>query len=67
VFHEFLHPPGGGASPLGEPEDLLASWDLLASFRWVDTVCINQTDNQEKSHQVQMMGEIYQRVLLHRN
>lgn len=34
---------------------------------WIDALCINQTDDEEKSHQVQMMGEIYQRVLLHRN
>lgn len=26
---------------------------------WVDAICINQRDNTEKSHQVQMMGEIY--------
>jgi hypothetical protein len=26
---------------------------------WVDAICINQRDNAEKSHQVQMMGEIY--------
>ncbi|OAL45881.1 HET-domain-containing protein, partial [Pyrenochaeta sp. DS3sAY3a] len=27
---------------------------------WIDAVCINQTDDTEKSHQVQMMGEIYE-------
>lgn len=26
---------------------------------WVDAVCINQTDDSEKSHQVTMMSEIY--------
>jgi hypothetical protein len=26
---------------------------------WVDAICINQRDNTEKSHQVQMMGKIY--------
>ncbi|OSS43193.1 hypothetical protein B5807_12187 [Epicoccum nigrum] len=26
---------------------------------WIDAICINQRDNTEKSHQVQMMGEIY--------
>jgi hypothetical protein len=26
---------------------------------WVDTICINQSDNDEKSHQVAMMLDIY--------
>jgi hypothetical protein len=26
---------------------------------WVDAICINQRDNTEKSHQVQIMGETY--------
>ncbi|KAF2433960.1 hypothetical protein EJ08DRAFT_582897, partial [Tothia fuscella] len=26
---------------------------------WVDAVCINQSDNAEKSHQVMLMREIY--------
>jgi hypothetical protein len=26
---------------------------------WIDAICINQDDNEEKSHQVQMMGKIY--------
>jgi hypothetical protein len=29
---------------------------------WIDALCINQTDNEEKSWQVQLMGEIYQRA-----
>jgi len=28
---------------------------------WVDALCINQHDLQEKSDQVRMMGEIYRR------
>ncbi|KAI0852446.1 heterokaryon incompatibility protein-domain-containing protein [Daldinia vernicosa] len=28
-------------------------------YYWIDAICINQTDNEEKSHQVQMMGKIY--------
>ncbi|KAK4204674.1 heterokaryon incompatibility protein-domain-containing protein [Triangularia verruculosa] len=34
---------------------------------WVDAVCINQFDDSERSHQVQMMGDIYanaQQVLI---
>jgi Heterokaryon incompatibility protein (HET) len=26
---------------------------------WVDQICINQTDAEEKSHQVKLMGQIY--------
>ncbi|KAI6085595.1 heterokaryon incompatibility protein-domain-containing protein [Hypoxylon rubiginosum] len=26
---------------------------------WVDAICINQNDSEEKSHQVQLMGSIY--------
>ncbi|KAF2250166.1 HET-domain-containing protein [Trematosphaeria pertusa] len=29
---------------------------------WVDSVCINQKDNEEKNIQVQMMGQIYSRA-----
>ncbi|KAK1774718.1 heterokaryon incompatibility protein-domain-containing protein, partial [Copromyces sp. CBS 386.78] len=29
---------------------------------WIDAICINQTNNSEKSHQVQMMGDIYRRA-----
>ena len=34
---------------------------------WIDAICINQDDKQEKNHQVQQMGEIYkgaERVLV---
>ncbi|OCK79122.1 HET-domain-containing protein [Lepidopterella palustris CBS 459.81] len=29
---------------------------------WIDALCINQKDNEEKSHQVQMMGEIFRQA-----
>lgn len=29
---------------------------------WIDAICINQLDNEEKSWQVQLMSEIYQRA-----
>ena len=31
---------------------------------WVDAICINQSDDQERSQQVTMMGDIYQRAEL---
>ncbi|KAF1836320.1 heterokaryon incompatibility, partial [Decorospora gaudefroyi] len=42
-------------------------WDALATFRsetvdrvlWIDALCINQSDNDEKSVQIQLMREIY--------
>ena len=30
------------------------------SLVWADAICIDQTNNQERSHQVAMMGKIYQ-------
>lgn len=33
-----------------------------SQFLWVDAICINQDDLQEKSHQVQNMRHIYQRA-----
>lgn len=33
-----------------------------SSLLWVDTLCINQTDLQERSHQVNMMGKIYSKA-----
>jgi hypothetical protein len=29
---------------------------------WVDAICINQAENEEKGHQVQHMGQIYERA-----
>jgi hypothetical protein len=29
---------------------------------WIDAICINQKDNEEKAWQVQLMGEIYRRA-----
>jgi hypothetical protein len=32
---------------------------LQDTLLWVDALCINQTDNEERTHQVQLMGTIY--------
>jgi hypothetical protein len=50
-------------------EDVLRHIRLPRSIRyiWIDSICINQTSVEEKSHQVDLMGEIYtyaQRVLI---
>ena len=31
----------------------------ISDWLWIDAICINQTDNLEKNHQVQQMSEIY--------
>jgi len=31
----------------------------LARIIWIDAVCINQKDNEEKVHQIQLMAKIY--------
>jgi hypothetical protein len=32
---------------------------LRDTFLWIDALCINQSDNQERTRQVQLMGKIY--------
>ena len=34
-----------------------------AKYLWIDALCINQTSNPEKSHQVAIMGDIYLNAL----
>jgi hypothetical protein len=52
----------GGQKGLGEPEDLPGVDDLLGSFFWYDTLCINQEDDGERGEQVQQMGSIYSKA-----
>lgn len=44
--------------------DVLSSKPMMESgyFLWIDAVCINQSDIEEKSQQVRLMGEIYSRA-----
>jgi hypothetical protein len=46
-------------SKVSGPENLPGVDDLLVSFRWYDALCINQNDIQERTAQVQLMGEIF--------
>ncbi len=39
-----------------KPEDPLISW-------WIDAICINQADNQEKAQQIAMMQNIYRNAM----
>ncbi|PVH82258.1 HET-domain-containing protein, partial [Cadophora sp. DSE1049] len=32
------------------------SWNAIS---WIDAICINQNDVDEKNHQIRLMGEIY--------
>lgn len=45
-----------------------ALWQIRLHFPgkwiWIDSICINQLDNDEKSHQVQMMFDIYRSARL---
>ncbi|KAF4458854.1 ankyrin [Fusarium albosuccineum] len=34
--------------------------DVEAEYFWIDAICINQEDNDERAHQVGMMSKIYQ-------
>ncbi|KAF2143531.1 uncharacterized protein K452DRAFT_204672, partial [Aplosporella prunicola CBS 121167] len=40
------------------------SSSLLPRLLWIDSVCINQQDNFEKSNQVRMIRDIYQKAFL---
>ena len=31
-------------------------------YLWADAICINQADNDERSHQVMLMGQIYEKA-----
>ena len=39
-----------------------ASTDLVDKSIWIDAICINQQDTNEKNHQVQMMSRIYSKA-----
>ncbi|KAL1633251.1 hypothetical protein SLS58_011161 [Diplodia intermedia] len=39
------------------------AWELEHRYFWIDQVCINQADADERSSQVQMMGRIYSSAL----
>jgi hypothetical protein len=61
VFPEMLHLPGG---VLAITDNLAAALRQLRHLEqprhlWVDAVCINQRDNQEKNHQVSLMSQVY--------
>ncbi|KAH8753475.1 heterokaryon incompatibility protein-domain-containing protein [Hyaloscypha finlandica] len=61
VFPETLHLPGG---VLAITDNLAAALRQLRHpeqrrHLWVDAVCINQRDNQEKNHQVSLMSQVY--------
>lgn len=44
-------------------EALLSLRERLGDFRiWIDAVCINQDDDEEKASQIPLMGEIYSRA-----
>lgn len=38
--------------------------DLYQSFRWVDAICVNQGEFDERNEQVGRMGEIYEEAAL---
>jgi hypothetical protein len=61
VFPEMLHLSGG---VLAITDNLAAALRQLRHPEqcrrlWVDAVCINQRDNQEKNHQVSLMSQVY--------
>lgn len=39
------------------------NWDLSAKWFWIDQICINQLDKDERSNQVQLMIQIYSKSI----
>ncbi|KAH0556412.1 hypothetical protein GP486_005667 [Trichoglossum hirsutum] len=39
--------------------DTQSEWASLPRLVWVDAVCVNQSDIEERNHQIQLMGQIY--------
>lgn len=65
---------GEGESIIVDGEILPVTWNLYKCLRdlrhagvdgwlWIDAICINQSDDAEKSRQVQQMRQIYERSL----
>ncbi|KAI1338346.1 heterokaryon incompatibility protein-domain-containing protein [Xylariaceae sp. FL0016] len=57
-----------GGTTLAVTENLFDALEHLGedqnhSYWWIDAICINQKDNGEKSKQVGLMGNIYQRAM----
>jgi hypothetical protein len=46
-------------SKKGEDPNGPASKTIASAIYWIDSICINQIDNVEKSHQIAHMGSIY--------
>ncbi|OAL43075.1 heterokaryon incompatibility, partial [Pyrenochaeta sp. DS3sAY3a] len=40
----------------------VAQTKLFNNFLWIDALCIDQQNTQERNHQVQQMGNIYSRA-----
>ena len=52
--------PMQGLGPITVRLSLPSQKDCVYSrLLWVDSICINQTDNDEKNHQVRIMGRIF--------
>ncbi|KAH7078736.1 heterokaryon incompatibility, partial [Paraphoma chrysanthemicola] len=41
----------------------MPKWARRIDYFWIDAICINQTDMDERSHQVSLMGRIYSRTV----
>ncbi|QDS73245.1 hypothetical protein FKW77_004088 [Venturia effusa] len=52
-----LFEKAGGSQTFGPLANELSSITV-----WIDALCINQSDNSERSHQVRLMGDIYKRA-----
>ncbi|PWY63130.1 hypothetical protein BO83DRAFT_457154 [Aspergillus eucalypticola CBS 122712] len=44
-----------------DPDDVLSQYEGRSRLIWADRICINQSDWQEKSHQLKLMGDIYRK------
>jgi hypothetical protein len=65
ILRQKRHIQNDGMSLEGEEDTQKGSKSFLPEgwrYFWIDAICINQDDTQERNHQVQIMGDIYNKA-----
>lgn len=65
IAQSYFENPNAHDLKLGDWQRLVGTEKWLVHLHtslWVDALCINQTDDEERAHQVSIMGEVYKRA-----